>query len=140
MRYVVWYAIHAHISIYTEIMKTIKNYLPELYFLFAILYYWSLTALVFNWFAIGLLITLGLLILTKMKRLGIILGIVIISINLYLCLALFSELMEFETFNGDALKLLALGSLFLGLNIVFGGLLCIKYAKQLTKETINITN
>ena len=100
-------------------MKTLKSYLSEIYWLIAILYYWSLTALAVNWFAILLLMILGLLLVTKNKIFGMTISIFLILINLYLLSALASELSEFEVFDADAKKLLGVGVLFIGLNLLF---------------------
>ena len=119
-------------------MKIVKSHLSEIYLLFAIIYYWSLTAQVINWFAIALLVILGILIVTKNKVLGMTIGIFLILINLYLLLALASELSEFEVFNTDAKKLLGFGLLFLGLNLFFSVRMLLKYAKLPSRKLINL--
>ena len=121
-------------------MKTLKSYLSEIYWLIAILYYWSLTALAANWFAIALLMILGLLIFTKNKILGMTISIFLILINLYLFLALASEFSEFEVFDADAKKLLGVGVLFIGLNLLFSILMLLKYALLPSKKLINLPN
>lgn len=110
-------------------MKTLKHFAPELYLFAAIGFYYISAAAVINWFAIGLWALLGLLVLSKSKVFGIVLGILLILINLYLVLALLSEFSEFDTFNADAAQLIGLGSLFLGLNLFFAGLLIYKNVK-----------
>ena len=121
-------------------MKTLKSYLSEIYWLIAILYYWSLTALAVNWFAILLLMILGLLLVTKNKIFGMTISIFLILINLYLLSALASELSEFEVFDADAKKLLGVGVLFIGLNLLFSVRLLLKYAQLPSKKLINLTN
>jgi len=121
-------------------MKTLKSYLSEIYWLIAILYYWSLTALAVNWFAILLLMILGLLLVTKNKIFGMTISIFLILINLYLLSALASELSEFEVFDADAKKLLGVGVLFIGLNLLFSARLLLKYAQLPSKKLINLTN
>ena len=121
-------------------MKTLKSYLSEIYWLIAIIYYWSLTALATNWFAIALLMILGLLIVTKNKILGMTISIFLILTNLYLFLALASELSEFKVFNVDAKKLLVFGVLFIALNLMFSVLMLLKYAKLPVKKLINLPN
>jgi hypothetical protein len=109
-------------------MKALKQYIPEIYFVIAILYYWSLTAAAVNWIAIIGLIVILFLIVTKNKITGIITSSLIIAANLFLFLALFSELSEFTSFNSDAKKLLFIGALFLGLNLLVSVLMLLKYA------------
>ena len=121
-------------------MKTLKTYIPEIYLLIAVLYYWSLTPSTVNWVAITLLVIIGILIISKNKILGMTIGILLILINLYMFLALASELSEFEVFNSDAKKLLGFGVLFLGLNLIFSTLMLFKYAKSTSKKLINLTN
>lgn len=121
-------------------MKILKSYLSEIYWLLAILYYWSLTALVANWFAIVLLMILGVLLVTKNKILGMTISIFLILINLYLLLALASELSEFIVFNADAKKLLGFGVLFIGLNLLFSILLLLKYTQLPSEKLINLPN
>jgi hypothetical protein len=121
-------------------MKILKSYLSEIYWLLAILYYWSLTALVANWFAIVLLMILGVLLVTKNKILGMTISIFLILINLYLLLALASELSEFIVFNADAKKLLGFVVLFIGLNLLFSILLLLKYTQLPSEKLINLPN
>lgn len=121
-------------------MKILKSYLSEIYWLLAILYYWSLTALVANWFAIVLLMILGVLLVTKNKILGMTISIFLILINLYLLLALASELSEFIVFNADAKKLLGFGVLFIGINLLFSILLLLKYTQLPSEKLINLPN
>ena len=120
-------------------MNTIKQHISEAYLFIAIIYYWSLTSIFINWYAITLLIILGLLTITKNKILGVAIGSILILINLYLFLALASELSEFKTFNSDAKKLLGFGVLFLGLNLLFSTILLYKYARPSLKK-INTPN
>ncbi len=121
-------------------MKTLKSNIPEIYLFAGILYYWSLTAIATNWFAITLIVLLGILIITKNKIFGMTIGIFLILINLYMFLALASELSEFVTFNIDAKKLLGFGVLFLGLNLLFSTLMLLKYAKLPSRKLINLPN
>ncbi|MFD2823846.1 hypothetical protein ACFS5M_09210 [Lacinutrix iliipiscaria] len=121
-------------------MNTLKQHISEAYLFIAIIYYWSLTSIAINWYAITLLIILGLLIITKNKILGMTIGIILILINFYLFLALASELFEFKTFNSNAKQLLGFGVLFLGLNLLFSTILLYKYAKAPSIKRINILN
>ncbi|WP_055443492.1 hypothetical protein [Lacinutrix himadriensis] len=118
-------------------MKTIKSYIPEIYFFFSIIYYWTLTSNTFNWVAISLLLLLAFLVYSKNRITGIILGSIINLVNVYMLFALASELSEFKTFNSDAKKLLIFGLLYLGLNLIFGTWLLVKYASE-TEKTLNL--
>ncbi len=115
-------------------MQNLKRYLPETYLIAATLFYWMSAAIVVNWFAIGLLSLLIFLIVTKNKVLGITIASIWILINLYMVLALISELSEFPEFNNAAFELLGVGSLFLGLNLIFSVILLVKYGKTERKQ------
>lgn len=118
-------------------MKTIKTYIPEIYFFFSIIYYWTLTSNTFNWVAISLLLLLAFLMYSKNRITGILLGSIINLVNVYMLFALASELSEFKIFNSDAKKLLIFGLLYLGLNLIFGTWLLVKYASE-TEKTLNL--
>ena len=115
-------------------MKNIKRYLPETYLIAATLFYWISETILINWFAIGLLALLTTLIVTKNKVLGIVIASIWIVTNLYMVLALLSELSEFTEFNNKALQLLAGGTLFLGLNLMFSVMLLVKNARGSVKN------
>lgn len=121
-------------------MKKIKSRIPELFLIIATFYYWSLTAIAVNWFAIVLLGLLLFLIVSQHKTLGMVFSIVLILINLYLILAMLSEFSEFTEFNDAAKKLLLVGSAFIGLNLLFSTLLVIKYAKKPISKSANQSN
>jgi len=112
----------------------IINVLPELYFIVSVLYYWSLTALLVNPVAIILLLVLVFQITIRNRISGIILSVLLILISSYLVLALLSELSEFHEFNDDARNILVFGFLYLGLNIVFGGIMLYKYIQKIRLE------
>lgn len=118
-------------------MKTIKTFIPEIYFFFSIIYYWTLTSNTFNWVAISLLLLLAFLMYSKNRITGILLGSIINLVNVYMLFALASELSEFKIFNSDAKKLLIFGLLYLGLNLIFGTWLLVKYASE-TEKTLNL--
>ena len=118
-------------------MKTLKTNIPELYLLISILYYWSLTGTLLNWFAIGLLAITVFLIVTQNNILGMVLGVLLVLMNLYMVLALLSEFSEFETINSDALKLIGFGSLYLGLNLLFS---CYLFYKHMKIASLNAAN
>jgi hypothetical protein len=102
---------------------------PEFYLILATLYYWILTANLFNPIAILLLLVLLFQLIYKKFASGIIIASIFILINLYMVFALLSELSEFTEPSENYNKLLIFGSLFLGLNLIFGVFMFWKYLK-----------
>ena len=111
-------------------LKTLLHLGPELYQICAILYYWFLTSNVLNPFAIGLLIILMYQIIVKNATLGILISCLFILLNIFMVIALISELSEFQVKNNDYTKLLIIGSLFFGLNLIIATLMLRKYLKR----------
>lgn len=123
------------------LFNKVKNVIPELYLILAVLYYWSLTASLLNPIAISLLLVLVYQIITRKQILGIVIATVLILASVYLILALLSELSEFIEFNDDAKELAIFGFLYLGLNITFGAIMLYRYAiKNKIKQTEIIHN
>lgn len=123
------------------LFNKVKNVIPELYLILAVLYYWSLTASLLNPIAISLLLVLVYQIITRKQILGIVIATVLILASVYLILALLSELSEFIEFNDDAKELAIFGVLYLGLNITFGAIMLYRYAiKNKIKQTEIIHN
>lgn len=103
---------------------------PEIYLVFATIYYWFLTSNLFNFVAIGLLVILGYQIIFKKAVTGIILGSIFTFLNIFMVFALLSELGEFPTANDKYYQLLTYGSLFFGLNIIVCILMLTKYIRR----------
>ena len=123
------------------LFNKVKNVIPELYLILAVLYYWSLTASLLNPIAISLLLVLVYQIITRKQILGIVIATVLILASGYLILALLSELSEFSEYNDDAKELAIFGFLYLGLNITFGAIMLYRYAiKNKIKQTEIIHN
>ena len=123
------------------LFNKVKNVIPELYLILAVLYYWSLTASLLNPIAISLLLVLVYQIITRNRILGIVIATVLVLASGYLILALLSELSEFIEFNDDAKELAIFGFLYLGLNITFGVIMLYRYAiKNKIKQTEIIHN
>lgn len=119
-----------------KFFNKVKNVIPELYLILAVLYYWSLTASLLNPVAIILLSVLVYQIITRKQILGIVIATVLILASGYLILALLSELSEFSEYNDDAKELAIFGFLYLGLNIGFGAIMLYRYAiKNNIKQT-----
>jgi len=121
-------------------MNKVKSLIPEFFLIGSTFYYWSLTALMLNWFAIVVLAILIFLVLSQHKNIGMVFSTLLIMINLYMVLALLSELNEFQDFNEKASKLLLFGGLFIGLNLIFSSLLLFKYAKKSSTRSNIISN
>ena len=114
--------------------KKYISVIPELLLIGMTIYYWSLTALVINPLALVLLALFTFQIISKNTISGILIASVIILLNLYLILALLSELSEFETANSNFKRLLIGGTLFVIVNLTIGGLMLYKYFKKTIKN------
>ncbi len=113
-------------------MKNIKSWLswmPEIYVMISVIFYWIDINVLLNPIAIILFIALLFQLLIKHKATGIIISILFVMINLYLVFALLSEYHEFKTFDNAANNLLFFGTLYIGLNILMGIMMLIKYIK-----------
>lgn len=111
-------------------ISKLKPLIPELFLIVSVVYYWILTANLFNPFAIGLLAILGYQLVTKKSTLGLIISVAVIVLTLFLVLAMLSELSEFEVANQNYKNLLIFGTLYLGTNLVLASTMLIKYLKQ----------
>ncbi len=116
-------------------MKAILRYIPEIYLLAATIYYWILTHTLFNPIAIILLAILSYQLFLRKSVLGLIIAAIFILLNLYMILALMSELSEFNNADQSYYELLIFGFLFLGLNILMASFMLFKNIKALTKTT-----
>jgi len=103
----------------------------------AVLFYWHGTSNLLNPIAIGLLAILIFQIIFKNKVVGILIPCVLMLLSMYMILALFSEVNEFESFNRDAQRLLFIGlTYFLG-TILISFLMIWKYlVKSSTKTSV----
>lgn len=108
-------------------IKPLLYWMPELYLVMAILFYWVSTATLLNPIAFILLVLVVSQLIFNKKGIGIFLASFLIILNLYMFLALFSELSEFSAFTVSAQKLLFIGSGFLILNLVMSIKLLLKH-------------
>lgn len=108
-------------------VRFLRPWIAECYLILSVLYYWFMTGTILNPIAIALLGILTGLIIWKNKALGVAIAIVFMFLNLYMILAMISELNEFETFNRRAQELLIFGSLYFGTNIAVSIKLLIKW-------------
>lgn len=122
-------------------MKNVKNilkWMPEIYLICSVIYYWIGTALLFNPIAIAFIFVLILQLMVRNKIIGILISGLFVIINLYLVLALLSELKEFPEFNSSAKMLLFFGSIYMGLNITMGIMMFIKYIKPNKQKVVPV--
>lgn len=109
--------------------KVILKYIPEIYLMLLVIYYWIDTGL-FNPFAITFFLALSLLLYFRSKVMGITISVFFILVNMYMFLALLSEFHEFPTFNDAAKTLLFVGTAYIGANLIMGIVMLIKYLKS----------
>ena len=112
-------------------VKVLRRHLPELYLLFAVLFYWVSSTFI-NPIALVLFVMVGAQLYFKKPITGVLIASILMLLNLYMVLALISELSEFEEYVAGFWKLLIVGSLFLGLNIAAGVAMLLKYSKVQT--------
>jgi hypothetical protein len=118
-----------------ETIKHLRNWIPEICILLSVAWYWLMTTL-FNPIAIFLVLVLGIFLWLKNRSLGILISILFLLLNLYMVLALISELSEVSEFNRKALTLLFFGSVYLGLNIFFSIKMLIKWTLKNNQSTV----
>lgn len=117
-------------------LAQIKKVLPEYYLVASVLFYWFFTGTVLNLIAIVLLLVLGFQLVYQKAGLGIAIGILFLLLNLFMVLALVSELSEFTEFTSSFYELLVVGSLYLGTNILVSTMMIWKYTKSKTAPII----
>lgn len=114
-------------SLVMQRLKRIQHWIPELYLVASTLFYWVSTAHLLNPFAIFLLAILCSLFIWKSKILGLVISFVMLTLSIFMVFALISELKEFRSFNGEAKIMLIVGTLWLGLNMVSGIFMLVKW-------------
>jgi hypothetical protein len=85
--------------------------------------------------AIILIAILALQAIFKNRVSGIIISSIFLMVNLYMVLAMISELSHFNTFNASAQKLLFGGSIIFIVNFIIGGLMVGKYLSATNQNT-----
>ena len=113
-------------------VKQLQQWLPEIIIIISIIYYWVMTATFLNPIALILLLVLTILIICRSALMGILISGLFLLLNLYMVLALFSELSEFPTFNKDAQIMLLFGATYLGLNIFLAIIMLLKWEKKIS--------
>lgn len=108
----------------------------EYFLVIAVLIYWHGTSNLLNPFAIGLLAVLIFQIIFKNNIIGVLIPCILTLLSMYMLLALFSEVNEFESFNSDAQRLLFIGlAYFLG-TIMISFLMIWKYLERSTNKKL----
>jgi hypothetical protein len=108
-------------------IKQIKKSATEIYVLLSVIAYWIMTGTILNPIAIFLVAVLAVLMWKKNRTLGISFSAVFLILNLYMVLALISELNKFSAFDGEAITMAITGSAYLGLNIFVALVMLIKW-------------
>jgi hypothetical protein len=116
----------------------LKPLLPELFILGSVIYYWMASSWL-NPIALVLMLVIGFQIFKQKIVSGILIAIVFILLNLYMVLALISELLEFKSVTTNFKIMLLFGSLYLGLNLFLGFLMLIKYLKKANAKQLHQT-
>lgn len=109
-------------------MKPYLKLIPEAYFILSVLYYWVMTGILLNPFAMALLLGIAILLIFRNKALGLLLSLLSILINLFLFAALMSEYREFHEPTPASRDLILYGSVYLGLNLLMSLIMLVKYA------------
>ncbi|WP_144374474.1 hypothetical protein [Winogradskyella sp. PG-2] len=119
-------------------IQKLKPLTPELFILGSIIYYWIASSWL-NPIAVVLLLIISFQIFKQKITSGIIITIIFIILNLYMVLALISELSEFESVTTNFKVMLLFGGIYLGLNLLLGFLMLIKYLKKANAKQLQQT-
>ena len=119
-------------------IRVVKSLLPELFILGSIIYYWIASSLL-NPIALFLILIICFQILKQKSTLGTTISIIFIVLNLYMVLALISELSEFESISKNFITMVLAGGLYLGLNLCLGFIMLIKYLKKANAKQVHQT-
>ena len=114
-----------------EKRKELKKWIPEIYLIASVLFYWISTANLLNLVAISLLVALSILFVWKIDLLGIIIAALFLMLSMFMVLALISELSEFSVFNSEAVLMFFVGGIWLGLNIWLSVMMILKWGRKI---------
>ena len=115
-------------------IRNVLSLSPEIYLLFATIYYWILTANLLNPVALILLAIITYQVIYKNVTTGLVISSLFLLLNLYMVLALMSELFEFTEVNNGFLQMFLIGSIFIGLNTIVSIIMLIKYINLKDKK------
>ncbi|MGJ8666429.1 MAG: hypothetical protein ACSHW7_08695 [Patiriisocius sp.] len=95
------------------IVRSVSKWYPELFLVCAVLLYWIFTATLINPIAIILITALNAQLVIKNKSFGILLAAVFMLLSVFMTFALFTEVLQIESFIPQGLRMLVAGvSLF----------------------------
>lgn len=118
------------------VIKSAFRWFPEVFLTLSILYYWFLTANLFNYVAIGLLAVMAFQFYYNKRSLGLFIGGLLTLLSAYMFLALFSEVSEIIPFYPEGLTLMAIGTLYLGTTLFASISLLIKHLHKPCKKIV----
>lgn len=113
-----------------EKIKPMQKWIPEIYLIASVIFYWVSTSNLWNPFAISLLVILATLFIWKTNVLGIAISVIFILLSIFMTLALISELREFPTFDNNAKTMLLVGAVWLTLNFLLSVMMMKKWFKE----------
>lgn len=122
-------------------MNTLKKYIPwipEIYLILSVFFYWANAGSLINLYAIALLILLAIVILVKNKAFNITISTLFLILNCYMVLAMLSELSEFPEFNDNARLMLTVGSIYLGIGLFLSIVMLRKWQGKESEGTIKL--
>ena len=105
------------------IAKSLSKWYPELFLIVSVIIYWALTATLVNPVAISLVVLLVAQLRFKSKTLGIALSFVFIMLSFYMMLAIFSDIVNLDSFYPRGLLMLGFGTLYYGATAYFAFIL-----------------
>ena len=105
------------------IAKSLSKWYPELFLIVSVIIYWALTATLVNPVAISLVVLLVAQLRFKNKTLGIALSFVFIMLSFYMMLAIFSDIVNLDSFYPRGLLMLGFGTLYYGATAYFAFIL-----------------
>lgn len=101
------------------IAKSVSKWYPEIFLIISVGIYWALSATLVNPIAITLFASLVAQLRFKNKVFGIVLSVVFMLLCLYMMLAIFSDLVNLETFYPKGWLMLAFGVSYFGTTAYF---------------------
>ncbi|MGK0386124.1 MAG: 4-amino-4-deoxy-L-arabinose transferase-like glycosyltransferase [Patiriisocius sp.] len=101
------------------IAKSVSKWYPELFLIVSVIVYWAQSGTIVNPIAIALFALLVAQLRFKNKIFGIVLSVIFMLLCLYMMLAIFSDLVNLETFYPNGWLMIAFGVAFFGTTAFF---------------------